>query len=302
MTGPTSRDRDRRLLVIGDTLLDRDVIGRVERVCPDAPVPVVDVAAVHERPGGAGLAALQAARQGVRVVLATGLGGAAGERVQELLRPDVEVHDVRPGTPTVCKTRVRAHGQSLLRLDDEGTVLGDSTPHGAAPAAVDVSVLSSLLDACDAVLVSDYGGPLTRDPTVRAAVAAHAGRVPVVWDPHPRGLEPVAGVAVSTPNRAEAQQFVAGLRTHDAGHLDEQAAVLRVRWNARAVCVTDGERGAVTALADDQVVVTRAPRCPRGTDTCGAGDRFAGSLALCLGRGLTTADAVAAAQQDVGRA
>lgn len=292
-----------RLLVIGDTLLDRDIVGQVERVCPDAPVPVVDVTAVRERPGGAGAAALLTARSGVHVVLATGFGGTAGARARELLRQNVEVHDVRPGTPTLCKTRVRAHGQSLVRLDDAGAVLGDrhrETDGDQAPAIVDVPLLRSLLEGCDAVLVSDYGGPTTRDPAVRAAVSAHVNRVPVVWDPHPRGAEPVAGVAVSTPNRTEASHFVAYGGTDD-DDLGTCAATLRVRWHARAVCVTDGDRGAVTALRNDQVVLTRASRCPDGTDTCGAGDRFAGALALALARGLPTSEAVAEAQYDVGR-
>jgi rfaE bifunctional protein nucleotidyltransferase chain/domain/rfaE bifunctional protein kinase chain/domain len=296
----TTRDCGVRLLVIGDTLLDRDVMGRVERVCPDAPVPVVDVTAVRERPGGAGLAALLAARQGVSVVLATGLGGPAGDRARELLCHDVQVHDVRPGTPTVSKTRVRAHGQSLLRIDDAAGALGDGSAERAAHAAVDVPLLRSLFGRCDAVLVSDYGGPLTRDPAVRSAVEAHVDRLPVVWDPHPRGAGPVTGVAVSTPNRAEARHFVGCHGTDGGNELRDLAATLRLRWGARAVCVTDGERGAVTALRDDQVVVTPALRCPDGTDTCGAGDRFAGSLAGALARGFTTEDAVAEAQNDVG--
>jgi rfaE bifunctional protein nucleotidyltransferase chain/domain/rfaE bifunctional protein kinase chain/domain len=299
-----------RLLVVGDTLLDRDVIGRVERVCPDAPVPVVDVVGVHERPGGAGLAALLAARDDVEVMLATGLGGgSAGARVRALLHGSVEVHDVRAGTPTVCKTRVRALGQSLLRLDDEGAVLGDA-PVGEADGGtgadprVDASLLRSLLDRCDAVLVSDYGGAVTGDTAVRSLLAEHAPTVPVVWDPHPRGSQPVAEVAISTPNRAEARHFVSLLDGIDLGDVDDpqaHAAALRRGWRVGSVCVTNGENGAVTVLHDDSVVRTSTVPCPDGTDTCGAGDRFAGSLAVALARGLGTENAVVMAQQDVGR-
>jgi rfaE bifunctional protein nucleotidyltransferase chain/domain/rfaE bifunctional protein kinase chain/domain len=294
-----------RLLVVGDTLLDRDVTGRVERVCPDAPVPVVDVAGVRERPGGAGLAAVLAVRPGVEVTLATGIArGPVGDRVRELLRA-VELHDVRPGTPTVRKTRVRARGQSLLRLDDSGQVLADGTAALAPEPEVDGRLLHALLGRCDAVLVSDYGGPLTRDPQVRSALAACVADVPVVWDPHPRGDDPVAGVALCTPNRAEAQHFVTAARQRGAdlteAGLDEQAVALQRYWRARAVCVTDGERGAVTAADDGELAVSPAMPCPDGVDTCGAGDRFAAAVALALGRGARPFPAVAEAHADVGR-
>lgn len=298
-----------RLLVVGDTLLDRDVLGRVERLCRDAPVPVVDVLQVDERAGGAGLASLLAAGTGAEVVLATGLGrGRAGRRVRTLLDGTVELHDVRPGTPTICKTRVRAHAQSLLRVDDAGRLLGDDeTSRSAAGLAdeppVDAALLRRLLAECDAVLVSDYGGPVTRALAVRELLAAHAGGVPVVWDPHPRGAAPVPGVAVATPNRAEAQHFLVDLCPHPPDHddLPSLAITLRARWHVRAVCVTDGARGAVTALDDGRALTVAAVPCPDGVDTCGAGDRFAAGLAVALAEGSDTADAVAVAQRDVGR-
>ncbi|HET8614563.1 MAG TPA: PfkB family carbohydrate kinase [Actinomycetales bacterium] len=287
-----------RLLVIGDTLLDRDVVGRVERVCPDAPVPVVDVHTVQERPGGAGLAALLAVRDGVDVVLATGLGrGRAGQRVRSLLDGVVEVHDVRPGTPTVCKARVRAQGQSLLRLDDAGAVLGEEERGDHEP-VVDAALLRRLLTDCDVVLVSDYGGPLTGDAAVRGVLAEQVPRTRVVWDPHPRGGEPVAGVAVATPNRSEASHFADELAPAD--DVSGTALALIGRWGARAVCVTDGERGAVTALDDGRTVTTTTAPCPPGTDSCGAGDRFAASLAVALATGETIEASVAEAQRDVG--
>jgi D-beta-D-heptose 7-phosphate kinase / D-beta-D-heptose 1-phosphate adenosyltransferase len=295
-----------RLLVVGDTLLDRDVTGRVERVCPDAPVPVVDVTGVRERPGGAGLAALLARRRGVEVTLATGLArDGVGGRVRELLCGGVELHDVRPGTPTVCKTRVRAQGQSLLRLDDTGQVLGGKVAAVRDQPDVDVDLLRRLLGRCDAVLVSDYGGPLTRDPAVRSSLAAFVAEVPMVWDPHPRGGDPVAGAALCTPNRAEARHFVAATGPPGtdlpAADLREQAAALQRHWRARAVCVTDGERGAVTAVDDGELAVSRAMPCPDGVDTCGAGDRFSAGVAVALGRGASPLSAVLEAHADVGR-
>jgi hypothetical protein len=179
-----------RLLVIGDALLDRDIVGRSERLAPDAPVPVVDVHAVHDRPGGAGLAALLAVRSGVEVVLATGLGqDAAGRRVRELLgAAHVEVHDVVAADTTPGKTRVRVRGQSLLRVDDAGHLLGGDPSSGSARTSVGLNgtshpletsaavLLEQLAEGCDAVLVADYGGAVTRDPDVRAAIGRLTGR------------------------------------------------------------------------------------------------------------------------------
>lgn len=287
-----------KLLVVGDTLLDRDVLGTVERVCPDAPVPVVDVTTVHERPGGAGLTALLAARDGVEVVLATGLGrDEAGRRVRTLLERRVRVHDVLVAASTPGKTRVRAAGQSLLRLDDHGLLLG-----GVAPGddAVDAAALRRLALGCDAVLVADYGGAVSRHPVVREVLTQVIRSVPVVWDPHPRGLGPVPGCAVVTPNRGEALAMGSGSGPASGSASDELvevAAGLREQWSAGAVTVTDGGHGVVL---DDG---TRVAAFDAGTvaDTCGAGDRYAGALALTLATGADVGAAVTAAVTDVGR-
>ncbi len=295
-----------KLLVVGDTLLDRDVLGTVERVSPDAPVPVVDVTTVHERPGGAGLTALLAARDGVEVVLATGLGrDEAGRRVRALLERQVQVHDVLVAASTPGKTRVRAAGQSLLRLDDHGLLLGgvtdgDITDGADADGAVDAAALRSLALGCEAVLVADYGGAVSRHPVVREVLTQVARTVPVVWDPHPRGLGPVPGCAVVTPNRGEALAMGAASDAVSGSASDglvEVAAGLRDQWSAGAVTVTDGGRGVVL---DDG---TRVPAFDAGpvADTCGAGDRYAGALALTLATGADVGTAVTAAVTDVGR-
>ena len=150
------------------------------------------------------------------------------------------------------------------------------------------------------MLVSDYGGPLTMDPALRALLAARAPHVPIVWDPHPRGKEPVAGVRVCTPNRAEAQRF-ASAADRPGADLTGLARTLQRRWRTAAVCITDGERGAVTALDDGELVTTQALPCPAGTDTCGAGDRFAAGVAVALAQGRGVVAAVAEAQRDVGQ-
>jgi D-beta-D-heptose 7-phosphate kinase/D-beta-D-heptose 1-phosphate adenosyltransferase len=191
----------RRLVVVGDALLDRDLDGRAERLAPDAPVPVVDGVTERARPGGAGLAAAIAAASGADVVLVCALGDdAAGRRLVGLLADaGVDVLDVGLRGPTPEKVRVRAQGRPLVRLDAGGS----GSPCGELTAAA-----QDAIGHADGVLVSDYGRGLAARASVRAAIAALAADVPVVWDPHPRGPEPVPGVLLATPNAAEAERFV----------------------------------------------------------------------------------------------
>ncbi len=284
-----------RVLVVGDAMLDRDVLGSVERVAPDAPVPVVEVDRTRERPGGAGLAALLLAGRGADVTLACGAGtDAAGERLRELLSAAGVGVVALAGVPaTRVLTRVRAGGQSIARLDERAPALDAGTD-------VDAAALEEAVGSADAVLVADYGSGVTAHPAVRDVLARWAGRRPVVWDPHPRGAQPVPGVTAVTPNRREALHFAppAAAGAGPAGDLDAAAGDLRERWQARAVVATDGAAGAVTVLAGSPPLFTPAPHASTG-DPCGAGDRFAGTLALALAGGAVITEAVAEAVVDV---
>uniref|UniRef100_UPI001F2BEE29 PfkB family carbohydrate kinase n=1 Tax=Puerhibacterium puerhi TaxID=2692623 RepID=UPI001F2BEE29 len=268
--------------VVGDVLLDRDVEGTVTRLSPDAPVPVVDVDAVRESPGGAGLAALLCAGRADVVLVAPLADDDGGRALREHLRGMTVVALGHEGG-TRRKTRVRSSGQSLVRLDDGGT---------GRPRDVDARHVAAALAACDAVLVADYGGGVTTDPALREVLADIARQRPVVWDPHPRGGAPVPGVALVTPNLEEARREAARLEldvpADDAGAL---ASALAAAWSAGAVCVTSGSRGAFVAEAGGPAV--HVPTVPAsGGDPCGAGDRFAATAVDVLGRGGRVADAV----------
>ncbi|WP_433307575.1 PfkB family carbohydrate kinase [Actinoplanes sp. CA-030573] len=270
-------------MVVGDTLLDRDVDGAVRRIAPDAPAPVLDEEHVEERPGGAGLAAMLAARDGHDVALVTAIADdAAGRRLCEMLAAaGVEVHALPMAGATPEKMRLRARGQVLLRLDRGG----DPHPPGDMPAGV-----PELLRGAKAILVSDYGRGVARHPDVRAALEASG--VPVVWDPHPRGPAPIRDCRLVTPNLAEVKALAgdAGEGTmlttaQRAGH------VLRQRWRAGAVAVTCGPGGAVLCHSGPTPLVVPAPSEVDG-DTCGAGDRFAVSAALALADGALVSEAI----------
>ena len=287
-----------RLVVVGDALLDRDLDGRAERLAPDAPVPVVQDIAEHPRPGGAGLAAaLAAGGAGLEVTLICALGDdAAGRELAGLLAAArVTVCDLGSSGATPEKVRVRASGRAVMRIDRGGAAgrPGPLTPAGRAALA-----------GADAVLVSDYGRGVTAEPTVRAALEALPASLPLVWDPHPRGSEPVSGVLVATPNAAEAAGFVArgagtGSETPpDDGAADAAAAErhgreLARRWRAVDVCVTMGARGALLIGGNGPALAVPARAAAAG-DPCGAGDCFAATVARRLAEGALPSEAVQA--------
>jgi D-beta-D-heptose 7-phosphate kinase / D-beta-D-heptose 1-phosphate adenosyltransferase len=266
------------LVIVGDTLLDVDLVGSVHRVCPDAPALVVDEDARRPRPGGAGLAALLAARAGEPVTLVTALADDDESAVLRTQLGRVPVVAGPANTPTPVKTRVRADGHTLARIDR--TRAGRPT--------VTAEMLAALRSA-DVVLVSDYGRGLTEDPALRDVLTELAARVPVVWDPHPRGAPPVHGVTLVTPNLDEAQRM-SGQSGDGVTAAEAAASTLRSRWRADAVSVTLGSRGALVADAEGTRLVP-APSIS-ASDPCGAGDRFAVAVAARLMRHDTVAAAV----------
>ena len=278
------------VVVVGDVVLDRDVDGSSDRLCPDAPVPVVDVTSRRESPGGAGLTALLVAASGARVTLVAPLADDDGGRVlARHLSEHVTLVPVGHEGATRRKVRVRSAGQSLVRLDDGGP---------GRPRDVPVDRVRDVLASADVVLVSDYGAGVTHDPALRDLLAQAARLRPVVWDPHPRGGDPVPGTALVTPNLAEARRALADAPGVTATTTpDELATALRALWSVAAVAVTAGATGAFVAAADREPLYVPAPTVAGG-DPCGAGDRFAASAAVRLARGDSAGDAVVGAVQD----
>ena len=271
------------LVVVGDALLDRDVVGQVVRLAPDAPVPVVDVSARATRPGGAALAALLAARDGRPVTLVTALAGDdAGRELAGLLdEAGIEVVDLGLQGPTPEKVRVRAGDHALVRIDSGGA----PSPVGELPDAG-----RRLLADAAAVLVADYGRGLAGAASVREALTARSPRRPLVWDPHPRGACPVPAARLVTPNSSEAGVDAAA----SLAEVTARARELAERWQAFGVVVTLGSRGALLVEGDGPPLAAPAPAAAAG-DPCGAGDRFASAAAGALADGALPSEAVTTA-------
>ncbi|WP_269856920.1 PfkB family carbohydrate kinase [Streptomyces sp. RPT161] len=274
--------RKRPLVVVGDALLDRDIDGQATRLAPDAPAPVVEVHGVRTRPGGAGLAAALAARDGREVILVTALGqGEADDTVRSLLADRVRIVDFPLNGTIPVKSRVRAGNRPLARLDDGGGTPGEPTE----------PVRRAIAEA-GAVLVSDYGRGTAC--ALRSQLAEAAQRVPVVWDPHPRGGAPVPGVRLATPNATEARALTEHMVAADGNPLRQYAAradALCDHWHAAAVVITLGERGALLSRGSASPMLLPARRQAAG-DPCGAGDCFAATAASALADGGLIEEAV----------
>lgn len=278
----------RHLVVLGDVLLDRDVTGRVARTSPDGTAPVLDIDVTNERPGGAGLTALLAARAGADVTLIAPIGTDRGsQRAAELLERHVKLISVPTPGKLPTKTRIRTDNEVIVRVDEGGPC----PPHTDLPDAVQPAV-----DDANAILVSDYGQGFTTNPQVRFLVELSTRNVPVVWDPHPRGAAPVANVSLVTPNETEALR----LADRSDGLCESGSQILQIRaiadwlvekWRARAVAVTLGQHGALLSFGRGAPLVVPTQRTITG-ESCGAGDSFAAEVSVALGGGAPLARAV----------
>jgi rfaE bifunctional protein kinase chain/domain len=280
-----------RVLVVGDVMLDRYWFGDVSRISPEAPVPVVKVERVEERPGGAANVARNCAALGARVTLLSVVGAdEAGAALAKLLAAsdiDASLHE-DAGLNTTVKLRVLGRQQQLLRIDFE-----NAPAHEVLQAKL--AEFSQRLSACDVVILSDYGkGGLTHiGDMIRAARAA--GK-PVLVDPKGDDYARYAGVSVITPNRAELREVVG--RWSDEADLKMRAENLRRELNVEALLLTRSEEG--MSLFSDAGVVNEPALAREVFDVSGAGDTVIATQAVMMASGVDLAGAMRLANRAAG--
>ena len=287
-----------RALVVGDLMLDRFVWGRVQRISPEAPVPVVHVTREEVRAGGAGNVVSNIAALGGRAA-ACGIVGRdeAGARLLaalEGLGAGTDGVVVARGGTTVEKTRIIAHQQQVVRLDREQP----HVPDGPSVRKVREFVLGRLA-RYDVVVVSDYGKGAI-GPELLAALAAAGRRRPFTWlvDPKQPNFPYYRGASLVKPNREEAAA-AAGIEIRDDATLRAAGARLLERWQAGAVLISRGEEG--MALFKPGGVVRTFPTVAREVfDVTGAGDTVLAACALALGAGGTLEEATVLANHAAG--
>jgi rfaE bifunctional protein kinase chain/domain len=293
--------RGLRVLVVGDLMLDRYVLGTVDRVSPEAPVPVVRVASEHHGAGGAANVAtnVRALEAGCDVVGCVG-ADVEGELLQRTLSAqrigtDGIVHT--QSRRTTVKTRVLAQRHQIVRVDRE-----DDAEVDEETATALVKEVRRLAETCDALVVQDYDKGVLVPPVIDAVRRVAAGRsIPWVVDPKRRNFFAYTGATVFKPNGRELSDALGEpLRVEDASWME----ATRARVGCEHLLVTLGDRG--MALQSRAAQLARLPAVARDVyDVSGAGDTVTAVVALALAGGASACEAATlanhAAAVEVGK-
>lgn len=275
------------VLVVGDLMLDKYWHSDVQRISPEAPIPVAHFKREEQRVGGAGNVALNCVTLGAKTKL-LGIVGEDdnGAAIRELLADQsvsFETPDKNPH-PTISKIRVMSRGQQLLRLDFE-----DPIPSDFAEALVPQFEVA--LSEATVVVLSDYGkGTLTSSASM-LAMAKAAGKITIV-DPKGTDFERYRGASIVTPNFGEFTAVVGPCK--DEAEIVDKARELALRFDFNAVLVTRSELGMLLVPAEGGSFSVPA-KARAVFDVTGAGDTVVAALAAALAAGMTLEDSVAIA-------
>jgi D-beta-D-heptose 7-phosphate kinase/D-beta-D-heptose 1-phosphate adenosyltransferase len=286
------------VLVIGDLILDHYIWGKVSRISPEAPVPVVQVHSESLQLGGAAnvynnILAL-GGKADICGVVGTDEGGRCLLKERGVRRQGRGGVVIDPGRPTTRKTRVIAHNQQIVRYDVERR----SDIKQPIQRRI-IRYVESRLREISCLVVSDYAKgvvtlPLMTDLTRLAALR----RIPIIVDPKVEHFSYYKGVTVVTPNHLEAGQ-AAGVQADDDRSITEAGEIIRQRLGCSAVLITRGEQGMSLFEADG--ASWHIPTMARQVyDVTGAGDTVVGTLALALATGASMRDGALLANQAAG--
>lgn len=294
-----ARFRGRRVLVVGDLMLDQYVRGSVSRISPEAPVPVVRVTGETHIPGGAGNVVSNLAALGASVSVVGVVGeDEAGRRLLEQFRgrgADVEGVCVDVERQTTQKCRVVAERQQAIRFDRETT--------GPLSHATETRLLASLAEEiprAEAVILSDYGkGVIGPRLLARAIPAARRLKIPITVDPKPEHFRRYKGVTCVTPNTSEAWACMRREPKPGAEAVDALGREILRTLRSRSVLITRGPDG--MSLFEEHGRITHIPTVAREVfDVSGAGDTVISTLTLALAAGAPLARAAVLSNQAAG--
>jgi rfaE bifunctional protein kinase chain/domain/rfaE bifunctional protein nucleotidyltransferase chain/domain len=287
--GPSILDsfHGRKVLVLGDIMLDRYWFGTVHRISPEAPVPVIKKCGDTPAPGGAAnVAANIASLGGIPVLVGTIGGDDAGRELKGILEKrgiDLEHLFVERDRPTTIKTRIIAHNQQVVRVDEEET-----SPAGPSVLGRITETVRALLPSVDLLVISDYGKGLVL-PDLAAQVIRMAREVGprVVVDSKAADYSPFKGAYLLTPNRTEAAR-AAGVSPGRSDSLAASGALLLENLGVEAVIITRSEEG-MTLFEPGREPVNFPTRARTVYDVTGAGDTVVATIGLALAAGASLA-------------
>ncbi len=282
--------RNLRVLVVGDVMIDRYIVGDVERISPEAPVPVLRQARAYSRPGGAANVAMNLAGLGCKTTLAGFVGADphAAELRELMLSSAVDVNALVESTlPTIAKTRVVSRTQQLMRIDVESR---DDYPSSDCQALETHAVAA--VAGVHAVILSDYAKGALSKALCQAVIAAAGARgIPVLADPKTRDLSKYAGATTICPNLHELSTAT-GVEFHQTGDLLKAGRALLADLSIEFLTVTMSEKGIRVLRADGADEYHSPARAREVFDVSGAGDTVIATLAAGLAGGLRVESAV----------
>ena len=291
--------RQRRVLVLGDVMLDEFVWGEVTRISPEAPVPVVDIQRESVHLGGAAnvLANLVAIGANALVIGVTGSDN-GGERLRAALRQSSSLQSddfmvIDKTRPSTIKTRIIAHSQLVVRADRELR-----TPVNGQTEEKIISKLREALPEIDALVISDYDKGVVTPRILKKILPSAYERIPVLIDPKLRNFDWYRPATLITPNHHEALRM-ANLEDNSDDSLHAAARVIREKLACDSVLITRGDRGMMLLEGDGgPVFVETAAR--EVYDVTGAGDTVIATLGAALAAGATMLEAATLANHAAG--
>jgi rfaE bifunctional protein kinase chain/domain len=291
--------RDRKIVVLGDVMLDEFVWGDVTRISPEAPVPVVDIRRESVHLGGAANVLANVVALGAKACVVGVIGNdSAGDRLRTRLK---EVSPLQPddylvvdeGRPSTTKTRIIAHNQLVVRADRE-----QRRPVNGPVEARIVDMLRKAVQDADAFVVSDYDKGVVTSQILGEILPSAYARLPVLIDPKIRNFPHYSPASLITPNHHEALRMTNLEADSDEG-LHQAARAIRAKLGCDAVLITRGDRGIMLLEGEnDPVFVATAAR--EVYDVTGAGDTVIATLAAALGAGATMLEAANLANHAAG--
>ena len=289
----------RKIVILGDVMLDEFVWGDVTRISPEAPVPVVDIRRESIHLGGAANVLANAAALGARPCVIGVVGNdPAGERLRERLEEASPLQKeeflvIDQDRPSTVKTRIIAHSQLVVRADRELR-----TPINGSVQEQIVSALRDALRDADAFVVSDYDKGVVTQHILEEILPAAYARMPVLIDPKIRNFPSYRPASLITPNHHEALKMTNLEEDSDDG-LHQAARMIRARLGCDAVLITRGDRGIMLLEGDDEPVFV-GTTAREVYDVTGAGDTVIATLATALSAGASMLEAATLANHAAG--
>lgn len=279
-----TRIAGKTVLVIGDVMLDRFIYGRVDRISPESPVPVLAAESTETMLGGAGNVVANLVSLGAKPVIVSVKGNdEAGSAIDDILRAqnvDTGGMMVDADRPTICKNRYIGRNQHLLRVDFEE--VRDLSPALEEKA---LDFIREALDGADSVVLSDYGKGVLTDKVITETIkAANAKGVPVIVDPKRADYSIYGGATAITPNRKELSAATDGMAVGSDAEIEAACAALLDKVSAEAIVATRSEAG-MSAVPRDGAPVHIRHTIHEVFDVSGAGDTVVAVVAAALGAG-----------------